>query len=282
MRLRRQLLAPARQPAGHLTGPPAGPGGPDRYDGAADQQLISRHLHLVSPLGQLIDHLYDALFERHPYLRGLFPDSMAFQRTHLERAFLYLIDNLHQPDELAAFCHRLGRDHRKLGVRPVHYEVFEAALVEALRGSAGTQWNGELERAWLRMLRLAVTAMVAGAEQALAEPPYWNAVVTSHRLFGPDLAVVHVRTSEPYPYRAGQYANLQTPLLPQAWRPYAIACAPRTDGQLEFQIRRTGSDDVSEALVAHTGVGDPLRLGPPQDPPTGSTTTPSSPGLADQ
>ncbi|MFD7630458.1 globin domain-containing protein [Streptomyces sp. NPDC059851] len=255
MRLRRQLMAPTRQPA-------AARPDPDSYDGAADQRLITSNLPLVSPCGELIDRLYDAMFEHHPYLRGLFPDSMAFQRTHLEQALRHLIDNLHQPEELAAFCARLGRDHRKLGVRPVHYEVFEAALVEALRGCAGAGWSDELEQAWLRMLRLAVAAMVAGAERALAEPPYWNAVVTGHRLCGPDLAVVRVRTAEPYPYRAGQYAHLQTPLLPHAWRPYSMASAPRPDGELEFHVRSDGSDDVVEALVTRTGTGDPLRVGP--------------------
>ncbi|MFK0259051.1 globin domain-containing protein [Streptomyces sp. NPDC090445] len=257
MRLRRQLMAPARQPA-------AARPHPDSYDGAADQRLITSNLPLVSPSGELIDRLYDAMFEHHPYLRGLFPDSMAFQRAHLEQALRYLIDNLHQPDALAAFCARLGRDHRKLGVRPVHYEVFEASLVEALRGYAGGGWSRELEQAWLRMLRFAVAAMVAGAEQALAEPPYWNGVVTGHRLCGPDLAVVRVRTAEPYPYRAGQYAHLQTPRLPHAWRPHSFACAPRPDGELEFHIRSDGTDDVAEALVAHTGTGDPLRIGPAQ------------------
>nr|WP_260614921.1 globin domain-containing protein [Streptomyces sp. WAC05292] len=258
MRLRRQITAPApaRRPAAY------GPH-PGAYDGAADQRLITANLPLAGPSPELIDRLYDAMFEHHPYLRGLFPESMAFQRAHLEQALRHLVDHLHRPDELRAFCTRLGRDHRKLGVRPVHYEVFEASLAEALRGCAGAAWSPDLEQAWLRMLRFAVAAMVDGAEEALAEPPYWNAVVTGHRLCGPDLAVVRARTAEPYPYRAGQYAHLQTPLLPHAWRPCSLACAPRADGELEFHVRG-GGDDVLEALVAHTGVGDPLRIGPAQ------------------
>ncbi|WP_246042553.1 globin domain-containing protein [Streptomyces globosus] len=261
MRLRRQITAPAPAPARR---PPANGPHPDAYDGAADQRLITANLPLAGPSPELIDRLYDAMFEHHPYLRGLFPESMAFQRAHLEQALRHLIDHLDRPDELRAFCTRLGRDHRKLGVRPVHYEVFEASLAEALRGCAGAAWSRDLEQAWLRMLRFAVAAMVAGAEEALAEPPYWNAVVTGHRLCGPGLAVVHARTAEPYAYRAGQYAHLQTPLLPHAWRPCSFACAPRADGELEFHIRSSGTDDVLEALVAHTGVGDPLRIGPAQ------------------
>ncbi|WP_234383414.1 globin domain-containing protein [Streptomyces dysideae] len=261
MRLRRQMLFPARPPS--PTAVPAQVAGCS-YDGGADQQTITRYLPLVTPFSDLIAHLYEAMFEGHPYLRGLFPDSMEFQRVHLERAFWYLIEHLDRPDEVAVFCARLGRDHRKLGVRPVHYEVFEAALAEALRRSAGERWTEALEQAWLRMLRFAVAAMVDGADEALAEPAYWNGTVTDHQLRRPDLAVLRVRTAEPYPYRAGQYARLQSPLLPHTWRPYSLACAPRPDGELEFHIRCTGSGGVSEALVAHTRVGDPLRLGPAQ------------------
>ncbi|MEV0374058.1 globin domain-containing protein [Streptomyces sp. NPDC050636] len=265
MRLRQRLLAPARGASRAL--PPYAArrrGAGSSYDGAADQRVITRDLPLVTPFSALIDHLYAAMFEQHPYLRGLFPASMEFQRTHLERAFWYLIENLHRPDEVAAVCARLGRDHRKLGVLPVHYEVFEAALAEGLRRCACERWTEGLEQAWLRMLRFAVAAMVDGAESAVAEPPYWNAEVTGHELRRPDLAVLHVRTGEPYPYQAGQYARLQSPLLPHAWRPYALACAPRPGGELEFHIRRTGPGGLSQALVAHTHVGDSLRLGPPQ------------------
>ncbi|KUJ65237.1 flavohemoprotein [Streptomyces albus subsp. albus] len=266
MRLRQRLLAPARLPHTAERPHPGGPRGTggDRYDGAADQQVIMRCLPLVTPFSELIDDLYASMFERHPYLRGLFPESMDFQRAHLEGMFRYLIDLLHRPEEVVERCRRLGRDHRKLGVRPVHYEVFEAALAEALHRRAGRRWTQDLEWAWLRMLRFAVAAMVDGAETALAEPPSWRGTVVDHQLRRPDLAVLRVSTAEPYPYRAGQYATLQSPLLPHAWRAYTPARAPRPDGELEFHVRLVGRGGVSEALVAHTRVGDTLRLGPAQ------------------
>ncbi|MFF9838696.1 globin domain-containing protein [Streptomyces sp. NPDC013740] len=275
MRLRRRLLTPAVAGPGPGTGPKAAGraldvSSPDgsSYGGSSDQETIRRLLPLVTPFDELIDHLYRAMFEQHPYLRGLFPESMDFQRAHLGQAFGYLIEHLDRPEEVTAFCSRLGRDHRKLGVRPVHFEVFEAALAEALRRSAGERWVEALERAWLRMLRFAVAAMVDGANGSLTEPAYWNATVTDHQVRGPDVAVLRVRTAEPFPYRAGQFARVQSPLLPGAWRPYTVACAPRPDGELEFHVRMTGPGGVSEALVAHTRVGDVLRLGPAQ----GSTT----------
>ncbi|GAA3506993.1 globin domain-containing protein [Streptomyces showdoensis] len=256
MRLRQRLLAPSGAERPRDSG--------RSFEGAADRETILRTLPLVTPFSELIDHLYRAMFAEHPYLRRLFPGSMDFQRAHLEQALRYLIEHLDRPEEVTAFCTRLGRDHRKLGVRPVHFEVFEAALAEALRRSAGERWHRELERAWLRMVRFAVTAMVEGANRSLTEPASWNATVTEHRLAAPGLAVLRVRTAEPYPYRAGQFATIESPLLPHAWRPYSVARAPRPDGELEFHVRRTGPGGVSDALVTRTRVGDVLRLGPAQ------------------
>ncbi|WP_411122725.1 globin domain-containing protein [Streptomyces sp. x-19] len=254
MRLRRRILGQGRAPAPDLT--------PEPYDGAADQRLITQYLDLVTPFGDLIAHLYDEMFARWPYLRSLFPASMDFQRAHLARAFWYLIENLHRPAEVAAYFRQLGHDHRKLGVRPAHYEAFEAALCAALRRTAGPRWAEAVEQAWLRMLRFAVASMVEGADAALAEPPCWQGTVTAHERRRPDLAVLRVRVHEPYPYRAGQYAAVESPLMPQAWRHYSLASAPRPEGEVTFHVRQTGPRGVSEALVHGTGVGDTLRLGP--------------------
>ncbi|MFJ9614215.1 globin domain-containing protein [Streptomyces noursei] len=254
MRLRQRILGQGRAPVPDLAA--------TSYDGDADQRLITQYLDLVTPFGDLIAHLYDEMFARWPYLRSLFPASMDFQRAHLARAFWYLIENLHRPAEVAAYFRQLGHDHRKLGVRPVHYEAFEAALVVALRRTAGPRWAEAVEQAWVRMLRFAVGSMVEGADAAIAEPPCWPGTVTAHERRRPDLAVLRVRVHEPYAYRAGQYAAVESPLMPQAWRHYSFASAPRPDGEVEFHIRRTGPDGVSEALVNRTRVGDVLRLGP--------------------
>ncbi|MFB7550175.1 globin domain-containing protein [Streptomyces sp. NPDC056154] len=259
MRLRRRILAPSD------TRPePWRAKAPQAYDGTADQLLISDSLSLVSPLEELIAELYRLMFERHPYLRSLFPESMAFQQVHLVGIFRYLIGNLHHADEMISVFEQLGRDHRKLGVRPAHFEAFEAALIEALRVRAGARWTSAPEHAWLRMLRLAVTAMVRGADEAIAEPPSWEATVTSHELRAPGLAVLRVRPHQPYAFEAGQYASLESPLLEQAWRPYYLARAPHPDGELEFHVRARGADGVSDALVHGTREGGVVRLSAPR------------------
>ncbi|GAA2253255.1 FAD-binding oxidoreductase [Kitasatospora cystarginea] len=260
MRLRRQILSPEGASAAR---PAIGPGG-TVYDGYGDQQLIMSRLDLVTPFDVLIEQLYAFMFQRRPYLRPLFPESMEFQQDHLARMFRYLIENLHRLDHVLAVLRQLGGDHRKLGVWPAHYLAFEEALAVALRSRAGAGWSVELEQAWLRMLRFAVKAMVDGAESAITEPPYWHGQVVGHERRGPDVAVLRIRTGQPYPYRAGQYATIESPLLPHTWRQYSMACAPRPDGVLEFHVRRTAAGGVSEALVERTRAGDAVRLGPPR------------------
>ncbi|MEU0443677.1 globin domain-containing protein [Streptomyces sp. NPDC006186] len=260
MRLRRRMLSP---------------GGPERltdtqvpsqepYTGPADQRFILDHLDLVEPFEELITHLYRSLFDRHPSMRSLFPASMAYQRAHLAAAFRYLIEHLDRPDEITATFARLGRDHRKLGLLPAQYTAFEAALCDALRIQAGMHWTAELEQAWVRMLRTGVDAMVRAADDALHEPPCWNATVTDHQLRGPDLAVFRVRPHEEYRHRGGQHVALESPHLPHTWRRFYPVRVPGGEGELEFHVRRTGTGGVSDALVRGTGPGDVLRIGPPE------------------
>ncbi|MFF9543523.1 FAD-binding oxidoreductase [Streptomyces albidoflavus] len=257
MRLRRRMLSPeggagARRAAG------------EAYDGAADQRVIRAHLGLVGPFEELITQLYEVLFTRHPALRGLFPGEMAFQEAHLAQAFRYLLDRLDRPEEIAETFTRLGRDHRKLGVRPAQYAAFEEALRAALRVRAGGRGEAGLEEAWVRMVRFGVTAMVRGAEAALHEPPFWRATVTEHQLVGDDLAVLRVVPHETFRYEAGQYTDLESSSLPHTWRPYYLAGEPDAAGAVELHVRCTGPGGVSEALVHRTAVGDEVRLGPPK------------------
>ncbi|MEV7791226.1 globin domain-containing protein [Streptomyces sp. NPDC087512] len=257
MRLRRQLLSSGGDTGGR---PAAG----ESYDGAADQRIIMRDLDLVGPFDELIRDLYQVLFARHPSLRSLFPATMAFQEAHLARAFWYQIEHLDRPEEITERFMQLGRDHRKLGVRPAQYTAFEEALREAVRLRAGEHWSVELDQAWTRMLRLGVDAMVRGADAALREPPFWRATVTGHRMCGPDLAVLRVLPHETFRHRAGQYTAVESARLPHTWRPYYLAGSPDQDGEVELHVRCTGPGGVSEALVHGTGPGDEVRLGPPK------------------
>ncbi|MFE2086211.1 hypothetical protein [Streptomyces sp. NPDC059460] len=99
----------------------------------------------MSPLEELIAELYRVMFERHPYLRSLLPESMAFQQAHLVGIFRYLIGNLHRTDEMIGTFAQLGRrtvpyapGAAAAGVPAMHPHHDSTGIVRVIETSAST------------------------------------------------------------------------------------------------------------------------------------------------
>jgi NAD(P)H-flavin reductase/hemoglobin-like flavoprotein len=218
---------------------------------------------LVEPQSEALGrHFYSTLFSQAPETRGLFPLNMEVQRSRLLRALVHVVQMVDQPEDLVPFLEQLGRDHRKFGVLTAHYDAVGGALLSAIGTFAGSAWTAEVEKAWTDAY-----GMVAGAMRTAAEldagPASWMGRVVDHRRIGWDLALIALQTSEPIPFRAGQYVSVETPQRPRLWRYLSPACAPRADGVLEFQVRAVNGGWVSRAIVAHSRLGDTWRIGPP-------------------
>ncbi len=241
---------------------------PERVE---DQRLLRESLALLEPLTDTLTHLYTALFRDGAHLRSLFPDSLATQRDRFAWSMRQLIDGLDQPETIVPIFEELGRAHRTLGVRASHYQPFGTALMEALRIRAGAGWRPEYDGAWSRAYHFLAAVMSNAADRELSAPPYVRGTVIRHELRGPDLAVLWVRTAEPYAYRAGQYATVESARLPHTWRSYSMANPPDGSGVLEFHVRATGAGRLSDVLVHQTVVGDVLRIGPARGGTTLST-----------
>ena len=205
---------------------------------------------------------YGHLFAKHPRLRGLFPPQMHTQNERLFSALLRIAVLLDQPDARSRYLRQLGVDHRKYGVQPEHYGPVRDALLAALRRHC-RPWGEAEEAAWRAAYAVAADAMIAGA-QAATGPAWWNGQVVRHERRTADLAVLTVRTGEPLPYLPGQYVTVQAgKKWPCVWRPFSVACAPRSDGDLlEFHVRQVAGGWVSTALVRDTLHGDELVIGP--------------------
>lgn len=226
-------------------------------------KLIRSSFALVEPQAEeLARHFYAVLFNWAPETRDLFPVSMEVQRSRLLRALVHVVQMVDQPEELVPFLEQLGRDHRKFGVVARHYEAVGAALLSAVGTFAGEAWTPAVQKAWTDAYGEVASAMcaAAGAERG---PASWLGRVVEHRRLGWDIAVVTVQTSDPVPYRAGQYVSVETPARPRLWRYLSPANAPRADGTLEFHVRAVPGGWVSRAIVAHSRVGDTWRIGPP-------------------
>ena len=166
---------------------------------------------------ELARHFYATLFGTAPETRDLFPVNMEVQRSRLLRALVHVVQMVDRPDELVPFLQQLGRDHRKFGVLAEHYDAVGAALLSAVGEFAGTAWTPPVEKAWTDAYGIVSGAMRA-ATQAERGPATWLGRVVEHRRVGWDLAIIGVQTSEPVPYRAGQYLSVETPQRPRLWR----------------------------------------------------------------
>jgi NAD(P)H-flavin reductase/hemoglobin-like flavoprotein len=227
-------------------------------------RLIKASLQAIDPIADtVVGHFYALLFMIDPALRDLFPVSMAAQRDRLLQALLHIGRNADDLSGLTPFLEQLGRDHRKYGVRPEHYQSVGTALMTALARYTREQWTAELAESWGEAYQIAATVMLQAAHAADAEiPSTWIAEVTAHERRGIDVAVLTLAPDQPFPYRAGQYLSIQTPMWPRVWRHYSIANAPRADQTLEIHVRAVPAGWVSNALVHHTRVGDRIVLGP--------------------
>ncbi|MHA6785867.1 globin domain-containing protein [Pseudonocardia saturnea] len=237
--------------------------GESRSEASGIVETIRSSWALVEPQAENVGrHFYATLFSRAPETRDLFPVNMEVQRSRLLRALVHVVQMVDQPDDLVPFLEQLGRDHRKFGVLTRHYDAVGGALLSAIAEFAGDGWTPEVDRAWTDAYRIVATAMRTAAE-AERGPASWLGRVVGHRRVGWDLAIITVQTSEPIPYRAGQYLSVETPQRPRLWRYLSPANAPRPDGTLEFHVRAVNSGWVSRVLVAHSRIGDTWRIGPP-------------------
>ncbi|MGR7002278.1 hypothetical protein ACU686_36765 [Yinghuangia aomiensis] len=206
------------------------------------------------PFDALIEDLYDVMFERHPYLRALFPESMAFPRTHLARMFDYLVDRLDRPEEIAATFAGLG-ERPPQAWRP-GWAPRALARRSRMRwarrcgGGAGCGWTAAAEDAWLRMLRFAVAAMVDGADAAAD-----RAAVLERDGGRPPVAAAGHR-GDPGPAARAVRSVRRRPVCGRgvATGRAGVAGVPAGEHagagrEVEFHVRATGAGGVNDALV---------------------------------
>ncbi|MFI1092049.1 globin domain-containing protein [Streptomyces sp. NPDC020917] len=221
---------------------------------------------VVAPVAaEMTVYFYAILFTRYPQVRALFPENMDTQRDRLLRGLLRIVDLVDDPDNLVRFCTRLGRDHRKFGALHGHYPAVGECLLDALARYAGEAWSPEVAAAWSHGYGIVAQVMMHAAdEDARSRPAVWQAEVIGHVPRGHGIAEITVRPDAPYPYTAGQYASMETPWRPRAWRYYSPAHAPRSDNTVTFHVRAITRGQVSRALVYSARPGDVVRLGPTQ------------------
>jgi NAD(P)H-flavin reductase/hemoglobin-like flavoprotein len=225
-------------------------------------QLVKQSFaHVVADSASAMEYFYARLFIISPDVRALFPTSMMAQRERLFVALRRLVWTLDSEPERADLLARLGRDHRRYGVLAKHYEAFGSAMRDTLECYLGDAWTPETSGAWRGALDYFAAGMKAAAAAAQDSPPWWIAEIVRHELRSPGVAVLRLRTEEPFPYQAGQYVPVQVSRWPRIWRPFSVASTPRPGGLLELHVRAVPGGLVSNTLVHHSSVGDSVLLG---------------------
>lgn len=218
--------------------------------------LIEEHQDKVA------QYFYARIFLSDPRLRDLFPIQLDVQRARLLGAIVTAVQTIEDPERFDDYLAALGRDHRKFRVESTHFGLIGQALIDSLRAFAGERWSPVYEQAWQDAYRVIASRMLSAA-QADTNPPFWHAEVIRHERRGRDIAVLTCRPSQPYRYRAGQYANVECDHHPRVWRVYSMANAPREDNTIDFHVRAVGAGWLSGALVRRLQVGDRIRIAAP-------------------
>ena len=149
----------------------------------------------------LIGRFYTRWFSFEVSPRDLFPPDMAAQRAAFAQALSWVYSELvaQRAEEPVAFLAQLGRDHRKYGVLPEHYETLGQALrYNPARRSCAGAWTDAVEAAAEKSLNL-ITGVMSGAADAEHGPAWWDGTVVEHLRVSRDLAVVRLQLEQPMP-----------------------------------------------------------------------------------
>lgn len=157
--------------------------------------------------------------------------------------------------DLVEFLAQLGRDHRKLQLEGVHFDLFRSALSDALARVGGPLWTEQLHQVFNDVMLSSSAIMLAAIHEEPQPWVYGGTVVETIRK-NRDSLVVRIMTDQPIPYRAGQYLSVQTPFEPQLWRNLSPSIPSNSASQLEFHIRAVGDNSWSSLAVRTTSVGD--------------------------
>jgi NAD(P)H-flavin reductase/hemoglobin-like flavoprotein len=219
-------------------------------------------------------YFYGQLFAMDNEIAAMLPAAMDVQRRHFFRALTRIAAGQDDPARLVPALERLGRMHRKDGVREKHFEVFRRALLATMHKFATQAWDDAAQRAWETAFDHAATVMLDAAKRdADHAPAWWIATVTRTELRAPGIAVLTLQPDQPLSFLPGQHISVQTLHWPRLWRTYSIANAPRPDGSLTLHVRATKGGLVSHTLVHNVAPGDPLVLGAPAGAMTADTTS---------
>ena len=132
-------------------------------------ELLETSFQEIAPRGEaFVATFYDKLFAEFPQTKAFFASTdMKEQQKKLLGALALVIQNLRKPDVLAGALKGLGQRHETCGVRPEHYPIVGAVLLETFAAFLGERWTPALRDAWAEAYQAVCSLMLAGTEVAM-------------------------------------------------------------------------------------------------------------------
>lgn len=121
---------------------------------ASEKELIRQSFaRLREDFDRHSTFFYDALFRHAPELRPMFRDDLAGQGMKFMTTLNRIIDQLEDPEGIAARYAELGRLHASLGIVATHFDPMGEALIDTMRNAMGEAFTPEHESAWRHSYR---------------------------------------------------------------------------------------------------------------------------------
>jgi hemoglobin-like flavoprotein len=128
-------------------------------------ELLETSFQAITPCGEaFVTAFYERLFTRFPQTRAFFASTdMKEQRKKLLGALALVIQNLRKPEVLTSALKSLGQRHVAYCVRPEHYLIVGAVLLETFADFLGERWTPEYHDAWSQAYEAVRAIMLEGA-----------------------------------------------------------------------------------------------------------------------
>ena len=128
-------------------------------------ELLETSFQAIAPSGEAyVTAFYERLFTSFPATRAFFASTdMKEQRKKLLGALALVIQNLRKPEVLTSALTGLGQRHVSYGVRPEHYPIVGAVLLETFADVLGERWTPAYHDAWAQAYEAVCELMLEGA-----------------------------------------------------------------------------------------------------------------------
>jgi len=128
-------------------------------------ELLESSFQAIAPQGEaFVTAFYERLFTSFPQTRAFFASTdMKEQRKKLLGALALVIQNLRKPEVLTSALQGLGQRHVSYGVRPEHYPIVGAVLLDTFSDVLGERWTPAYHNAWAEAYGAVCALMLEGA-----------------------------------------------------------------------------------------------------------------------